>query len=56
MALGLYPELSLLEARKRSFNSIELLQSQPPVDPQEKKAQEKDIKLDFKANTFKVWS
>ena len=56
MALGLYPEVSLLEARKRSFNARELLQSQPPVDPQEKKAQEKDLKLDIKANTFKVWS
>lgn len=56
LALGLYPEVSLLEARKRAFKSRELLQSQPPVDPQEKKALEKDLKLDIKANTFSVWS
>lgn len=56
MALGLYPEVSLLEACKRAFNARELAQSQPPVDPQEKKAHEKDLKLDIKANTFKVWA
>lgn len=56
MALGLYPAVSLLDARKRAFNARELLQSLPPIDPQAKKEQEKDLKLDIKANTFKVWA
>lgn len=55
-AIGVYPEVSLLEARKRAFNARELLQSNPPIDPQAKKEQEKDLKQDVKANTFKVWS
>lgn len=56
MAIGLYPVVSLLEARKRAFNARELLQSLPPIDPQAKKEQEKDLKLDVKANTFTLWS
>ncbi|MDP3088976.1 MAG: hypothetical protein Q8M99_12415 [Methylotenera sp.] len=49
MALGLYPAVSLLDARKRAFSARELLQSLPPIDPQAKKEQEKDLKLDIKA-------
>lgn len=56
MAIGVYPAVSLLDARKRAFNARELLQSLPPIDPQAKKEQERDLKLDIKANTFKVWS
>ena len=56
MALGLYPVISLLEARKRAFNARELLHSLPPIDPQAKKEQEKELSLDVKANTFEVWA
>lgn len=56
MALGVYPQVTLLEARKRAFNARELLQSNPPVDPQAKKEIEKEIRLDIQANTFRVWS
>ena len=56
MAIGRYPEVSLLDARKRAFNARELLNSDPPIDPKEKKQQAKELMLDVKANTFKVWS
>lgn len=49
-------KFSLLDARKRVFNARELLQSQPPIDPQAKKSQEKELKQDIKANTFTLWS
>lgn len=56
MALGLYPAVSLLEARRRAFNARELLQSQPPIDPLSKKEEEKVISQDIKANTFEIWA
>lgn len=56
LALGIYPEVSLVEARERAFNARKLLNSDPPIDPKEKKLQAKELMLNVKANTFTLWS
>jgi len=43
MGLGIYPEVGLLEARRRAFVNRELLHSETPIDPQAKKQGDKDI-------------
>ena len=56
LAIGTYPEVSLIEARKRAFQCREQLQSEPPIDPQAKKQEAKELQLEVKANTFALWS
>ncbi len=56
ISFGTYPEVSLLDARRRAFQCREQLQSDPPIDPQAKKQEARELMLDIKANTFEVWS
>lgn len=56
ISFGTYPEVSLLEARRRAFQCREQLQSDPPIDPQVRKQETRELELDIKANTFEVWS
>ena len=55
ISLGTYPEISLLEARRRSFECREYLQRDPPIDPQSVKQEAKKLSQDIKANTFEIW-
>lgn len=56
LSFGTYPEVSLLEARRRAFQCREQLQCDPPVDPQARKQEAKSLSLEVKANTFEVWA
>ncbi len=52
MALGVYPEVSLLKARKRRDSARELVAD--GIDPMEAKRQDKQAKLDAAAHTFEA--
>jgi len=54
LALGVYPSVSLAEARKRREKSRELLAKD--IDPSAAKREEKQIKADMAANTFELVS
>ena len=56
ISFGTYPEISLLEARRRAFECREYLQRCPPIDPQTVKQEAKKLSQDIKANTFEKWA
>lgn len=56
ISFGTYPEVSLLEARRRAFHCREQLQSNPPIDPQLVKQEAKKLSEEIKLNTFELWS
>ncbi len=56
LALGVYPDVSLAEARNRRDNARKLLAAEPPQDPSEKRQVEKAQKQANKNNTFQVWA
>lgn len=56
LAIGSYPEVSLASARERRDNARKLLASEPPIDPSEKKQNDKAEKLANKSNTFELWA
>lgn len=56
LAIGSYPEVTLASARERRDNARKLLASEPPIDPSEKKQNDKAEKLANKSNTFELWA
>ena len=52
LALGVYPTVSLAEARKRREKARELLSK--GIDPNAAKREEKQVKADLAANTFEL--
>ena len=52
LALGVYPTVSLAEARKRNEKARELLSRD--IDPNASKREQKQIKADLAANTFEL--
>lgn len=52
LALGVYPTVSLAEARKRNDKARELLSRE--IDPSASKREQKQIKADLAANTFEL--
>lgn len=56
LAIGSYPEVTLASARERRDNARKLLASEPPIDPSEKKQNDKAEKLANKTNTFELWA
>lgn len=56
LALGVYPDVSLLEARNRREEARKLLASDPPLDPNQKRREDKLEKLAGKTNTFESWA
>ena len=54
LALGRYPEVTLLEARSKAFALRKLVMND--IDPQAKKIEEVKLKEDIKGNTFNMWA
>lgn len=56
LSFGTYPEVSLLCARQRRDQARKLLASEPPINPSEKRKDDKAEKLANKTNTFELWA
>jgi integrase len=56
LALGVYPDVSLAEAREKRDLARKLLASDPPKDPNEMRKDEKSERLANKSNTFELWA
>lgn len=56
LALGVYPDVGLKQARNRREDARRLLANDPPEDPSGKRQEEKHAKLANKTNTFEVWA
>lgn len=56
LAIGSYPEVTLANARERRDNARKLLANEPPIDPSEKKQNDKAEKLANKSNNFELWA
>lgn len=56
LALGIYPDVSLADARSKRDIARKLLASDPPIDPSEKRKVEKTEKHANKTNTFELWA
>ncbi len=56
LSFGTYPEVSLLSARQRRDQARTLLASDPPIDPSEKRKDEKAERVANKTNTFELWA
>jgi integrase len=54
LALGVYPDVSLAQARKRRDDARKLLAEDPPIDPGQAKRTEKLIRATAAAQTFEV--
>ncbi len=56
LSFGTYPEVTLLSARQRRDQARTLLVSDPPIDPSEKRKDEKAERVANKTNTFELWA
>jgi integrase len=56
LAIGSYPEVTLAIARERRDNARKLLAGEPPIDPSEKKQNDKAEKIANKSNNFELWA
>lgn len=56
LALGVYPDVTLSSARERLDDARKLLAMQPPIDPAEKKKNDKLDQLANRTNTFELWA
>lgn len=56
LSFGTYPEVSLLSARQRRDQARTLLASDPPINPSEKRKDEKAERVANKTNTFELWA
>ena len=56
LSFGTYPEVSLLSARQRRDQARTLLASNPPINPSEKRKDEKAERVANKTNTFELWA
>lgn len=56
IAFGVYPDVSLADARDKRDAARKLLASDPPVDPNQKRKDAKAEKLVNKSNTFEIWA
>lgn len=56
LSFGTYPEVSLLSARQRRDQARTLLASNPPINPSEKRKDDKAERVANKTNTFELWA
>lgn len=56
LALGIYPDVSLADARDKRDHARKLLASNPPIDPNEKRKDEKAERVANQTNTFELWA
>lgn len=56
LSFGTYPEVSLVNARRRRDDARVLLANDPAQDPSAKRQLEKSEKLASQTNTFEVWA
>lgn len=54
LALGIYPDVSLADARKRHTAAREMLSANPPLDPAEAKQTAKTQRAELAANSFEA--
>ncbi len=56
LAIGSYPDVTLVDARERRDQARKLLASDPPIDPSENKKAEKAERKANTTNTFELWA
>jgi integrase len=56
LSFGTYPDVSLLSARQRRDQARTLLASDPPINPSDKRKDEKSERVANKTNTFELWA
>ena len=56
LSFGIYPEVSLLSARQRRDQARTLLAGNPPINPSEKRKDDKAERVANKTNTFELWA
>jgi len=56
LSFGAYPAVSLADARGKRDQARKLLASNPPIDPSEKRKDEKAERIANKTNTFELWA
>ncbi len=56
LSFGTYPEVSLLSARQRRDQARTLLASNPPINPSDKRKDDKSERVANKTNTFELWA
>jgi integrase len=56
LSFGTYPEVSLLSARQRRDQARALLASNPPINPSDKRKDDKVERVANKTNTFELWA
>lgn len=56
LALGIFPDVSLINAREKRDEARKLLAGDPPADPSQKRKVEKSERAANQNNTFELWA
>jgi len=56
LALGIFPDVSLINAREKRDEARKLLAGDPPADPSQKRKVEKSERVANQNNTFELWA